>query len=487
SSLADPDPAVRRAAAESLGTIASDPERSVPALVAALADPDADVRRLAVEGLPAASAETLRERLPLVVGDPEPRVRIAALRVWDRTLKPSRGCEPLLFAVRDGDPLVVLTALDLLARPCPEAARQRTTLLAIVGELGRSASWHAPARALAALAGSAPDALAGVIGPFERHDVPYVRAWAARAADRAGLEPPLTRLAGDPDPNVRTAALEGLFRIRQHGADDALLAALSSDDPQLVLTAARLLEGTPRGADVVPPLLETLDRLGARRQATLRDPRVALIARVAELGAPADAERLRPALQDPDPAVAGAVAAALSRLEGDSVSAPEPPTPVGRVPTEAEIERLERTRVLLDLESGGRVGIRLLPDLAPTNVARFVALARAGTLNGLGFHRVEPNFVVQGLSPGANEYAGHGDFTRDEVGRVSHWRGTVGISTRGHDTGDGQIFVNLVDNTRLDHSYTIIGEVELGMDVVDRIREGDRVRAATLVEGSGGA
>ena len=82
-----------------------------------------------------------------------------------------------------------------------------------------------------------------------------------------------------------------------------------------------------------------------------------------------------------------------------------------------------------------------------------------------------PNFVLQGGSPGANEYVGAPEFSRDEVGG-SHRRGTVGISTRGRDTGDGQIFINLVDNLRLDHEYTVIGQIISGWDVMDRILEG---------------
>jgi cyclophilin family peptidyl-prolyl cis-trans isomerase len=83
-----------------------------------------------------------------------------------------------------------------------------------------------------------------------------------------------------------------------------------------------------------------------------------------------------------------------------------------------------------------------------------------------------PNFVVQGGSPGANEYAGAGPFTRDELGLQGNWRGTVGLSTRGRDTGDAQMFINLVDNVRLDHEYTVFAEVARGMDVVDRVLEG---------------
>ena len=83
-----------------------------------------------------------------------------------------------------------------------------------------------------------------------------------------------------------------------------------------------------------------------------------------------------------------------------------------------------------------------------------------------------PNFVIQGGSPDANEYVGDGPFMRDELGLRSHTRGTLGISTRGRDTGDAQIFVNLIDNFRLDHDYTVFGEIIEGMDVIDRIQAG---------------
>ena len=69
--------------------------------------------------------------------------------------------------------------------------------------------------------------------------------------------------------------------------------------------------------------------------------------------------------------------------------------------------------------------------------------------------------------------------SRDEVG-LENRRGTVGLSTRGRDTGDGQLYFNTVDNTRLDHDYTILAEVMSGMDVVDRIQEGAVIRRVVL-------
>jgi cyclophilin family peptidyl-prolyl cis-trans isomerase len=87
---------------------------------------------------------------------------------------------------------------------------------------------------------------------------------------------------------------------------------------------------------------------------------------------------------------------------------------------------------------------------------------------------VVPNFVVQGGSPGANEYVGHKDYMRDEIA-ATNARGTVGLSTRGRNTADAQFFINLVDNSRLDYDYTIFASVYAGMDTVDAIEEGDQI------------
>ena len=89
-------------------------------------------------------------------------------------------------------------------------------------------------------------------------------------------------------------------------------------------------------------------------------------------------------------------------------------------------------------------------DEASATVLRVARLAAKGYYNGLTFHRVDPNFVLQGGSPGANENIGDAPYMRDEWG-VAHNRGAVGMSTRGRDTGDAQLFVDLVDSPRLDH------------------------------------
>jgi cyclophilin family peptidyl-prolyl cis-trans isomerase len=140
---------------------------------------------------------------------------------------------------------------------------------------------------------------------------------------------------------------------------------------------------------------------------------------------------------------------------------------------------LPRTATLT-MASGDVVELTMMPEQAPVTVANFVTLARAGYYDGLTFHRVVPNFVVQGGSPGANEYMGDARYWRDEIGLASNLRGTVGLSTRGRDTGDGQFYVNLVDLPRLDHDYTVFARVSTGMDAIDRMLEGAVIQRVTV-------
>ncbi|BAH38109.1 peptidyl-prolyl cis-trans isomerase [Gemmatimonas aurantiaca T-27] len=135
----------------------------------------------------------------------------------------------------------------------------------------------------------------------------------------------------------------------------------------------------------------------------------------------------------------------------------------------------------------GTIRIRLLTEDAPATVHTFVTLAERGDFNGRTLHRVVSSFVLQGGSPGADEYdPATSSFMRDEIGG-SHRRGTFGISTRGRDTGDGQMFINLVDNVRLDNDYTVFAETISGLDVIDRIQEGNVIESITIQRASAGA
>jgi cyclophilin family peptidyl-prolyl cis-trans isomerase len=113
--------------------------------------------------------------------------------------------------------------------------------------------------------------------------------------------------------------------------------------------------------------------------------------------------------------------------------------------------------------------------------ARVLELVRRRYYDGMSWHRVEADFVIQGGSPDDNEYVGSAQYLRDELGNVSHVRGTVGMSTRSHDTGDAQWFVNLRDNPRLDGDYTVWAEVVEGIAILDGILEGDVIQNIRVV------
>ena len=472
---------VRRVAMMALSTIGA--VRS-DVLESAIRDPDPDVRRLAVTAIGQGfAAESATELLIDPLTDPSPRVRAEAVRAYAARAPEAQECPLLFSASRDDDRHVALAALDLLQQACEDRSLQDELLRGLAAGLENAGplDWHRGAHALVSLATVSPDVAAELVGRAVRSTNPFVRMYAARAAARMGQTEVLEGLTADPSANVRTEAVQGLFGLLGHGIDSVLVAQLDQIDLQLLLTVAALLEGTADADGAMGPLLATLDRVSRSRRDTSRDTRMALLERIEELGSGEQAAELEPYLTDYDPVVAARAAGILSDWTVGQRFAEPAPMQRQAPPSADEIERLDGTRVVLEMARGGEIEIQLLASEAPTNAARFEGLAASGYFDGLTFHRVVTNFVLQGGSPGANEYTGYFAFTRDEVGLVPHWRGTVGTSTRGRDTGDGQIFINLVDNPRLDHEYTVFGEVVSGMDVADVVAEGDVIVRARVV------
>lgn len=441
-------------------------------LTRALQDAATYVRREAVAAASTLSDTAAVRRIATrASADQAGAVRYEAVRLHAARLSATHGCAPVVDAVRDSDVHVSLLAIDLLGTVC-RSADHAPLLDSIIS--GPGATWHPVAHAVVSLAATdAPRSRPGM-HRLAAHASPFARTYAARAAAIAADTALLYRLARDPHANVRTAAVTGLAGTAGHAADPVFLAQLASDESELLMAAAAALEGS-RHNGAAERLLDALDRVSALHRETSRDGRVALLERIRELGGPAFAPRLRPYLRDFDPLIAERAAGVLEAWTG---TRPEvAPERLARLPlpTFAEAEQLARTAFAIELEDGGEIVVRLLPFDAPANAARFARLARSGYFDGLTVHRVVPNFVVQGGSPGANEYSGDGPFSRDELA-VPNWRGSVGLSTRGRDTGDAQFYVNLIDNVRLDHEYTVFGVVTRGMDVVDGLLEGAVMR-----------
>jgi cyclophilin family peptidyl-prolyl cis-trans isomerase/HEAT repeat protein len=438
------------------------------------ADRDPQVRRLAVAAAMGNVSSALRASLVTAgLTDASPWVRYEALRVHGRHLS-AQSCQAELDTARDTNRHVALLAIDLLASACPSNG----DVSRVLGALAADSNWLTAAHAVVSLAKRAPDAARPRVTAMATHPTWQARTYAARAAAQLGDEPTLRLLAADPAPGVRATAIEGLKQVAAHRADSTYREALASRDYAVIMAAAQALQGTPDREPAAAALERALARLTADGRDTSRDARMAVLDRLAELGGVAHADALRPYLSDRDPRIAARTASALTAWTGQPHEAVTVRYRGIPVPPASEFDALP-PGIRVTMASGGTFEIRFFTNDTPVAVWRIVRLVRQGYYNGLTWHRIVPNFIIQGGSPAADEYVGDGPFMRDELSRRAHTRGTVGISSRGHDTGDAQWFINLVDNPRLDHDYTIVGEVTVGMDVVDAIVEGDTMASVT--------
>jgi len=425
-----------------------------PALQVGLQHPDARVQALALRA---------RERIAdpvFKLRDSLPGARLAAPPMWPepawkvryRGLAEQRDdCATMLEALRDPEPAVRLRATDLLRATCAPAAAIIETLAAWVDAVPRQTvqrqygrtTWHEAGHGIVALARVLPDAARPRVRTLATHPQWQLRQRTARAAALTGDTTTLLQLVRDRDANVVEAAVEGLSQLTGHASDSVYLRLIRQSRAQVVRVAAVALAGSP-DSTVPHQAMVAFERFVARQIASERDARVALLAAA---GRPPADDR-PPARPDALPPHAVALALGAERYLQVTMSR---------------------------LHGGGSFTVRLRGDVAPIMAGRVLALARAGRYNGTTWHRAELDFVVQGGGPDANEYVGSERFFVDELGTVPHARGTIGMSTRGHDTGDAQWFINLRDNFRLGRDYTIFAEVVSGMDVVDALLEGDEI------------
>jgi peptidyl-prolyl cis-trans isomerase B (cyclophilin B) len=131
----------------------------------------------------------------------------------------------------------------------------------------------------------------------------------------------------------------------------------------------------------------------------------------------------------------------------------------------------------------GDIVMDLDPKLAPNTVNNFVALARQGFYDNLAFHRVVPEFVIQGGDPEGTGRGGPGYRFADEPVQGEYTLGAVAMANAGPDTNGSQFFICIDDcQSKLAKSYNLFGYVTSGVDVTRQIRQGDVMRSVTVVE-----
>ena len=129
----------------------------------------------------------------------------------------------------------------------------------------------------------------------------------------------------------------------------------------------------------------------------------------------------------------------------------------------------------------GPIKIELYPDKAPLTGANYFNRAKRGYYDGLGFHRVIPDFMIQGGCPEGSGRGGPGYKFEDETGNgIGHERGVLSMANAGPNTNGSQFFITHIATPWLDGKHTVFGKVVEGLEAVDKVQQGDHIRSVRI-------
>ncbi len=268
-----------------------------------------------------------------------------------------------------------------------------------------------------------------------------------------------------PDARVKLAAVELLGSINTSASMEKLRPLLLSSDVVLAASAASSLAKLGDKTQV------TLIRQLGQKVSSQADVAPMVAEALATLDGKEAVGDLEAWLKSPHAAVRQAAADALTTLKGSPVVAERVEAP----PSTTKFQPVPAGAKLIVSTEKGEFEIALYADDAPRTSANLFALARKGFFRNLSFHRVVPDFVVQGGDPRGDGNGGPGYTLRCEVNHKPYARNVVGMALSGKDTGGSQFFVTTAAQPHLDGRYTTFGEVVKGQEVVDALLEGDKI------------
>jgi len=455
--------------------------RAASALLTLAADPQLYTRAFAIKGLGALKEQRAVPLLLPLVSGPDRTLAIEAIRALGRIGDP-RASAVLVKAIQSSasDPSMRIEATTAIGNVGGDGVNDLLLdLIADRNPLVRGA-------AIRSFGHLSPEAFVAILSGLDAD--PH---WAARAAlatalgdlpDSVGVAR-LKTMLNDEDQRVIPAVLSALAHARPADVAPILLAQLKAVDPVVRAAAAAAIGEIKLSQG--PAALREAYQFGESDVTYLA--RGAAIAAMAAYGKAEAVPLLTQALSDPEWAVRVRALELLRGLdaEGDAAAAIRP------APMAHGIERYDLPRLItppvstaayLDTDQG-TIQIELAVLDAPLTVENFVALARSGFYEGITFHRVVPNFVVQAGDPRGDGEGGPGFTIRDELNQRSYGRGTVGMALDWADTGGSQFFITHSPQPHLDARYTVFGRVVEGMDVVDRLQPGDVLRHVRIWDG----
>ncbi|MDH3253420.1 MAG: peptidylprolyl isomerase [Acidobacteriota bacterium] len=451
-------------------------ERGVPLLRRSLGDPDPWVRGWSARGLARLGEASDLERLRALLEDAEAGPLVQALRAGGRLVAEGRVAADRrwLPSIRsllvDRRPGVWASALEIagywlldeglegdLRRMVEDGPGRKGELALRALVTGRSES----SEELTLYAALSPDSA--------------MRTSAAWSAGELGILDVLDLLASDSASRVRLSALAARLAVDEKDRSRIARAALADSDPAIRAAALEWLAQAP-----IAPVEEIL--------AAMRGPQARRLPELAINGVRAVAAR------SAEPLERGACIGALEELaraadflvRRESANALEhlgrPRPPIGWMDTGIALQgyrevaaRTARARLVLMETSRGVMTLEIACQQAPLTCASFMQLVNQGFYDGLSFHRVVPDFVVQSGDPRGDGWGGPGYSLRDEATRMRFERGVLGMARGGRHTAGSQFFITLSRQPHLDGDFTAFGRVIDGAATLDEIIQGDRI------------
>jgi peptidyl-prolyl cis-trans isomerase B (cyclophilin B) len=150
---------------------------------------------------------------------------------------------------------------------------------------------------------------------------------------------------------------------------------------------------------------------------------------------------------------------------------------------EMQIDKAKTYLVTMETDKGS-IELELYPQYAPKTVNNFVFLAQEGFYDGVSFHRVISDFVIQGGDPTGTGRGGPGYSFEDECAGnpLKHETGSISMANAGPNTNGSQFFIAHSPQPHLNGCHTVFGKVTKGQDVVNAIRQGDKMSKVTISE-----
>jgi HEAT repeat protein/cyclophilin family peptidyl-prolyl cis-trans isomerase len=452
-----------------------------------LGDPDPEVRVNATRGL--GNLKDPRALLWVVnlLRDPDQRVATEAVRALGKT-DDKRAAEPLLELLSSSNNENLLSeAIKVLGNLGDKGALEKLT-----GFLS-SDSQILKGEALVAVAKLGSAEVLEDLKELLKDDSWYVRAKIAEGLREIGgeeVERLLLVMLADRDRRVQMAAVEAIgYSVSKRKIDgkrglgrvESIL--LESTDFALRSLCAEALAKT-RDPKYIYPLIKSYKFTPRSHYSELKR---AIISALVELATPGEVDvrienLLLEALGDSDPLVRREAHAASIELSLQQKYNPGEFRSKLTFANYFEVyhnpNRLLRARIFTPK---GEIVIELLQQYAPRTVANFIHLTNSRFYDGLIFHRVVPNFVIQGGCPRGDGWGGPEYTIREEINELEFERGTVGMATSGKDTGGSQFFICHSRQPHLDGRYTAFGRVISGIEVVDKIVIGDVIEKVEIL------